>query len=239
MSDDFVKKEFTEEEISWHNQEEALRDEMGITDANDLRKQMLSADEAVCAKGEEIVRIRQNKNRKDNWLEFIDQKARMGRVMSGHDILRLLRVVVPKIKAYDGRVRGTYGLAAPTVKMFDDGVHPGWQYLGWIYTDWNPEYTIDYVDEAGTPTGNRQGWRTLLLRGITLKDGTGEWTLKGAGVVMDGTGLPLNILTEASVDRVFGPPSGNMKDPGRSSYRRQLWRFRHGLRGDFDHTTWF
>jgi hypothetical protein len=238
MSDDFVKKEFSQEEIAWHNKEEALLDEMGLTtkDVADLRKQTLSANEAISAKSEEMVRIRQSKNRKDNWQEFLDAKARMGRVYSGNDFIRLLRRLVPKLRAYDGRVIDTYGLVCPIVRHFDDGFHPGWEYMGWIYKGWNPEYTIDYMDAADCPTGNRQGWRTFLLRNLVKKNGTGKWVLKADGIVQDGDAWPLKILTEEGVERVFGTPSAS---DGRSSFRRQLHRFRHGLSGDVDHTTWF
>jgi hypothetical protein len=242
MSDDFVKKEFSEEEVAWHNKEEALLEEMGLTrqDTDQLRKQMFKAEDAVDAKSEEMVKIRQHKNRKDNWQEFLDFKARMGVILSGHDIIRRLRILMPKLRAYDGRVRGTYGLVCPIVRTFEDGFHPGWEYLGWIHSDWNPEYTIDVMDENGILTGEkRQGYRGFLLKNLIKKDGTGAWVLKARGVVKDGTGLPLRLLTEDGVNRVFGDPSGSLTSDGRSQYRRQLWRFRHGLKGDFNLTKWF
>lgn len=239
MSDDFVKQDFSAEEVAWHNKEEALLEEMGLSrnESDRLRKQMLSHDEAIAAKQEEINTIRIKKGRKDNWQEFLDWKAKLGRVYTGADFIRLLREALPKLRAYDGRVRGTYGLVTPVVRTFEDGFHPGWEYLGWIYTDWNPEYTIDFMDDNGVLTGEkRQGWRGFLLHNLTKKDGTGEWVLKANGVVQDGTGLPLKVLTEEAVDRVFGYPSGG---DGRSMYRRQLWRFRHGLKGDVNHRQWF
>jgi hypothetical protein len=240
MSDNFVKQYFTEEDETWHNKEAALMEEMGITgrtaeDAEKLRKTMLSADEAVIAKQEELTAIRQHRGRRDDWQDYLDMRSRMGQVIQGPELLRKLRILLPDMKCADGRVRGTISLVTPVVRAYEDGHHWGMDAIGWIYADWNPEYQIDYVDEDGVPKGNRQGWRTFLLRNITRKDGTGQIVLKGQGFVKDGTGLPLKILNEGDVKRVFGEPSG----AARSKYVRQLWRFRHGMPGDFDMSKWF
>lgn len=227
MSDNFVKKSFTEEDITWHSKEEALLDEMGISrdETEKLRKTMLSADEAVCAKQEELTAIRQHKGRKENWQEFLDVKARMGRVMYGPDVLRQLRIILPNMVALDGRVRGTISLNTPVVRTYEDGFHWGMDYIGWIYRGENPEYTIDIVDEDGVPKGNRQGYRTLLLQNIVRVDGTGKWVLKANGVVQDGSGWPLKVITEEQAFQAFGSPSMGQ---GGDSYRRQLWEFRNG-----------
>ena len=240
MSDDFVKKDFSIEDETWHNKEAALMEEMGITgrtaeDAAKLRKTMLSASEAVQAKQEELTAIRQHKGRRDDWQDYLDMRARMGQVIQGPELLRKLRTLFPNMKHAGGRVRGTISLVTPVTRTYEDGFHWGMDYLGWIYADWNPEYQIDYVDEDGVPRGNRQGWRTLLLRNITRKDGTGAFVLKGQRIVKDGTGRPLKIVTEDKVKKVFGEPSG----AARSKYVRQLWRFRHGIPGDFDMSKWF
>jgi hypothetical protein len=231
MSDDFVKKDFTPEDVTWHNKEEALLEEMGLTrnDTEKLRKTMLSADEAVCAKSEELTAIRQHKGRRPNWQEFVDSVARMGRVLPGNEVVRRLRTILPQLRVHDGRVRGTWSLFSPIIKTFEDGFHSGWEYIGWCYSDWNPEYQVDYCDEDGVPKGNRQGYRTLLLRNITKMDGTGRWTLKAKGIVLDGTGLPLKIITEVSALKAFGYPSGGQ---GRDSYLRQLYDFRHGIKSN-------
>lgn len=229
MSDDFVKQDFSVADEAWHNKEEALLEEMGLNrnETDKLRKTMLSADEAVHAKQEELTNIRQHKGRRSNWQEFADVKARMGDVKYGAAIVKQLRTVLPALKCADGRVRGTISLFSPTVKTFEDGYHWGMEYVGWIYKDWNPEYQIDYTDEDGVPKGNRQGWRTLLLRNLIKKDGTGQWMLKANGIVKDGTGWPLRILTEDQVLKAFGDPSGGQ---GRDSYRGQLYEFRHGIK---------
>lgn len=212
---------------TWNNPEEALLEEMGLTrqDTEKLRKTMLSADEAVAAKSEELTRIRQHKGRKENWLAFLDTKARMGRVLHGHEVIRNLRTVLPQLWVTDGRVRNTLTLFNPIVKTFEDGIHPGWEYLGWVQSNLNPEYTIDIVDDDGVPKGKISGWRTFLLNVLIRKDGTGEWILKSNGVVQDGSGLPLKILTEDMALKAFGHPTNGATA---SEYRRQLWEFRNG-----------
>lgn len=229
MSDDFVKKDFSQEDVTWHNKEEALLEEMGLTrdDTNKLRRQMISADEAVHAKSEELTHIRQHKGRRPNWEQFLDVKARMGRVLIGSEVVRKLRILLPQLRVHDGRVRGTWSLFSPIVKHFEDGFHPGWEYVGWIYSDFNPEYQIDLVDEDGVPKGNKQGYRTLLLRNVIKKDGTGQWVLKANGIVQDGTGWPLKVITEEGALKAFGAPSGGQ---GRDSYRRQIYEFRNGIK---------
>jgi hypothetical protein len=241
LSDSYVKKDISPEDEAWHSKEAALMEEMGITgntaaDAAKLRKSMLSAEEAVCAKQEEMTAIRQHKGRKQDWQEYLDMKARMGRVYMGCDLLRKLRILLPDMKAVDGHVRGTISINSPVVRTYEDGYHWGMDYIGWIYEDWNPEFRIDYVDEDGVPKGSRQGYVDFFLHNIIRKDGTGDFVLKGNGIVQDGTGIPLKILTEEKIKKVFGEPS---QGPGRSKYVRQLWRFRHGLKGDFDMSKWF
>ena len=241
MSDDYVKNYISPEDETWHNKEAALMEEMGITgrtaeDAAKLRKTMLSASEAVQAKQEELTAIRQHKGRRDDWQDYLDMRSRMGRVIQGPDLIRKLRNLMPGMKYSDGHVRGTVSLVNPIIRTFEDGYHWGMEYIGWIYAEWNPEYQIDYVDDDGVPKGARQGYRTFLLRNIVRKVGTGRVVLKAQGFVRDGTGEPLKILNEPNVKKVFGEPS---QGPGRSKYMRQLWRFRHGLPGDFDMSKWF
>ena len=229
LSDNWVKKEFAPADELEIQRQETLLEEMGLTnrDTAQLRKQMLSADEAVAAKQEELTRIRQTKGRKSNWLEYIDQQARMGKVLHHSEVLRRLRTILPFMLVYDGRVRGTIGLVTPVTKTYEDGWHAGWEYLGWLHEGWNPEYEIDYVDDDGVPQGRRQGYRTLLLNTIIKRDGTGEWMLKERGIVKDGTGLPLKIITEDQALAAFGVPTNGATA---SNYRKQLWEFRHGFK---------
>jgi hypothetical protein len=145
--------------------------------------------------------------------------------LSGHDVIRHLRTILPQLRCADGRVRKTLSLFSPVVRTYEDGFHPGWEYLGWIQSHLNPEYTIDIVDADGVPKGKINGWRTFLLNVIIRKDGTGKWILKSNGVVADGTGLPLKIITEEQALRAFGYPTNGATA---SEYRRQLWEFRNG-----------
>jgi hypothetical protein len=229
MLQDWVKKEFSPVDELEEQRKSALLEEMGLTDRDTkrLREQMVSADEAVAAKKEELTTIRQSRGRKDNWLEYLDIKARVGRVLHCSEILRRLRTIIPGLYPYDGRVRGTVGLVAPIVRTFEDGFHAGWEYLGWIHADKNTEYEIDLVDGDGVPRGRCQGWRTLLLNLIIRRDGTGQFVLKERGIVQDGTGLPLKIITEEQAMKAFGWPTNGATA---SNYRRQLYEFRNGKR---------
>ena len=233
LTDSWVKKEFSAPEVRTIEQQEALLDEMGITkeDSAYLRKSALSADEAVAAKKEELATIRTHKGRKKNWLAFLDQQARMGLVLPGCEVISRLRSIIPQLLVYDGRVRGTWGLASPVVKMFDNGEFKhGWEYLGWCHSDWNPEFEIDFVDDDGVPRGRRQGYRTILLSLITRMNGTGKWQLKSdrngnARIMQDGTGDPLKIISESAALEAFGCPTNG---PVASLYRMQLWEWRNG-----------
>lgn len=229
LIDSWVKKTFTAEDDKFASAEDALLDEMGLTrnDTDKLRKTMLSADEAVAAKAEEQTRIRQHRSRKENWLAFLDTKARMGKVLPACEVIRNLRKVIRGLVCADGRVRGTISLFAPCIKTYEDGFHWGHEYLGWIQKNLNPEYEIDVVDDDGVPKGQIRGWRSLLLNLQTRTDGDGKWQLKGQGVVQNGSGLPLRILTEESALKAFGYPTNGSTA---SEYRRQLFEFRNGKR---------
>jgi hypothetical protein len=235
LSDSWIKKEFAPTEVHAIEQQEALIEEMGISksDAEYLRKSAMSAEEAVAAKKEELSTIRTNKGRKDNWLEYLDQQARMGFIMPGCEVVRRLRTILPQLLVYDGRVRQTWGLTSPIIKTFENGEFKrGWEYLGWIHADWNPEYEIDFIDEDGVPKGRRQGYRTLLLNLITRMDGDGKWQLKAdksgnMRVMQNGTSDPLKIITEEGALQAFGYPKNG---PTASNYRRQLWEWRNGLK---------
>lgn len=226
LSDSYVRKDFLPADELEHARAEQLLDEMGLTDRDlgRLRNQMLSHDEAVAAKQEELTHIRQHKGRKPEWQEFLNAKARMGRVFYANDFIARLQTILPQLRCADGRVRETIALFTPLIRTYEDGFHAGWDYIGWIHSTWNPEYTIDYCDEDGVPRGRRNGWRNILLSGITRKDGTGKWTLKGQGVVQDGTGKPLKVITEEQALEAFGYPSNG---DTASLYRKALWEFRN------------
>lgn len=226
LSDSFVRKDFLPDDVKERERADALLDEMGLSDRDvkKLQAQMLSHKEAVIAKQEELTHIRQTKGRKPEWLEFLDVKARMGRVLASSEIIYNLRTVLPQLRCADGRVRDTISLFTPVTRTYEDGFHPGYTYLGWIHFGWNPEYTIDYCDEDGIPRGKRNGWRNILMHAITEKDGDGKWVLKAQGVVQNGTGKPLRILTEEQAEEAFGYPTNGEAS---SLYRRALYLFRN------------
>jgi hypothetical protein len=228
LTDSWVKKEFAPETVVNIQQQESLLEEMGITrdDADYLRKSALSADEAVAGKQEELDTMRIHKGRKKNWLLYIDRQARMGKVLVGSEVVRRLRTILPQLFVYDGRVRGTWGLAYPVIKHFNFELRRGWEYLGWIYSDWNPEYEIDETDDLECVIGRRQGYRTVLLNNIIRTDGDGKWLLTDRMTIrQNGTGLPLNIVTEEKALEAFGYPTNG---PTASNYRKYLWEFRNG-----------
>src|SRR5271170_5677277 len=136
--------------------QEALLDSMGLSlhEANYLRTQMFSADEAVAAKGEEITRIKQHKGRRSDWEELADAKARMGRPMHHSEFIRKLRTIVPSLIVTDGRVKGTLSLfmvRSTPIKEVPDYKGPEKTnvacpvYFGWIHSGDMPEYEIDLV----------------------------------------------------------------------------------------------
>src|SRR5258708_35425396 len=99
LTDSYVKKEFVPGSELEEQRKADLMEEMGLTtnDVDKLRAMMLSSDEAVCAKSEELEKIRQHKGRKEEWEEFVDAKRRMGKVLHHSEIIRRLRRIVPSL----------------------------------------------------------------------------------------------------------------------------------------------
>src|SRR5690348_2242525 len=112
LADSYVKQEFSPEFEHEERQKAALLEEMGITqyETDKLKKMMLGADEAVCAKKEELERIRRHKGRKDYWEEFVNAKRRMWRTMHHSDIIRRLRRVLPSLIVCRGGQLNRIGL---------------------------------------------------------------------------------------------------------------------------------
>lgn len=228
LSDSWIKKYFSNEDELERRRREAVIEEMGLEDGDikKLQGQMLSPDEAVQAKQEEMTRIRQFKGRKENWLEFVDRQARMGRVLYGREFIRLLRQAIPQLRCADAPVRGQISLFAPVLCTYENGFHWGHRYVGWCQNDFNPEYEIDLTDKDGIATRQYRGWRTTLLNLLTARDGDGSWGLNNRmQIVRNGTGLPLNIVNEDQILKIFGYPTNGIIA---SNYRRQLWEFRNG-----------
>ena len=135
---------------------QALLDEMGIdqTEVDKLRKMQLSSEEAVCAKKEEQVKIRQHKGRKDEWEEFIDAKRRMGKVLHHSEIIRKLRSIVPTLLVAPGGQPNRIGLYVvrklatrdiPNYPLTANGLAftDAPAYIGWLELGDSPEYEID------------------------------------------------------------------------------------------------
>jgi hypothetical protein len=222
----------------------ALLNEMGIdpTESEKLRATMLSADEAVHAKSEELVRARQKRGRKQDWDEWIDAKRRMGRVLHHSDVIRRLRSLVPDIMVGRGAVNGTIGLyqirntpvrEVPDYKGPEKGYFSRPVYIGWMQEGEMPEYEIDLVNEVQVPIGQKRGWRTILLNMIV------RWNYELIVVPMPG-GVEIrenvdiwgrkikqsraSIITEEQAIQAFGHPT---QGATASAYRQQLYNFRN------------
>jgi hypothetical protein len=233
LYDDIAQKTRDEEH------QEQLLNEMGLSlhESEYLRTQMLSADEAVSAKGDELTRIKQHKGRRSDWEELADAKARMGRPMHHSEFIRKLRTIVPSLIVTDGRVRGTLSLMmvrSTPIKEVPDYKGPEKTtfscpvYIGWIHSGDMPEYEIDLIDGFQCAIGQKRGWRTVLLRMIA------RWNkrldLRGEPE-LDIWGVPIrtgraSIITEEQAHDVFGAPSNGITA---SSYRRQLYDFRNAV----------
>lgn len=226
--------------------QDALLAEMGIdaTESDKLRGMMLSANEAVAAKSEELMNARQAKGRKKDWEEFVDAKRRMGRVMHHSEFIRKLRVLIPSLIVGPGRVRGQLGLyksvSMPVKDVPDYKGSEKWYfslpvYIGWIAEGYMPEYEIDTVNDAKIAIGQKRGWRTILLRlitrwhyemEVTTSPGVREVTPK-----CDIWGRPIkadraSIITEEQALEAFGCPTNGLTA---STYRHQLYNFRNAV----------
>lgn len=219
--------------------QEQLLDAMGLSlhEANYLRTQMLSADEAVCAKAEELTTIKQSKGRRSDWEELADAKARMGRPLHHSEFIRRLRTIIPSLIVTDGRVRDTLSLfmvRSTPIKEVPDYKGPEKTtfscpvYIGWIHSGDMPEYEIDLIDGFQCAIGQKRGWRTILLRLIA------RWNKKlelNGEPSLDIWGRPIrvsraSIVTEEQAHNVFGAPSNGITA---SNYRRQLYEFRNAV----------
>lgn len=240
LQDSYIKKEFSEAFDLEKERQEALLAEMGLEDRDVKRLQamQLSHDEAVCAKKEELERIRQHKGRKKDWEEFVEAKRRLGRVLPHAEFIRGLREAIPRLVIAPGGQRNRIGLYVtrnvPTnevpdyrgqLKRIELPIYVGYLELGAL-----PEYEIDLVNEVGVAVGQRRGWRTILLRLCCRRYlckicQQGERpNKKGCGV--NGCGRPTSLASEDVIQRVFGDPTNG---PTASNYRRQLWEFRNGV----------
>ena len=234
LTDSWVQKKFSPADELEVQRQESLLEEMGLEsrDVNQLRSQMVSAEEAVAAKAEELEKIRAHKGRKKDWEEFVDAKRRMGRVMHHSEFLARLRKLIPNLILNDGRVKDTVSMyiwrrnsyTDPETKKLQSGI----VYLGWVSTLYIPEFEIDIVNDAKVAIGQKRGWRTVLLRLLTRREPTEcncshKFEPRRYACICP-PGRPENLVSENAVRKEFGYPSGATS----AVYLRQLHQFRNG-----------
>jgi hypothetical protein len=245
MADDYVKQGFGPGDELEEQRKADLLEEMGITqyDVDKLRKMQLSADEAVCAKQEELIDIRQKKSRKEEWEEFIDAKRRLGHVLHHSEIIRRLRVIIPNLLVCRGgqadRI-GLYVVRNTPVKEIQD--YPLWNrkmdwvecpyYISFLELGDSPEYEIDFVNDVQVAIGQKRGYRSLLLRLIARRAShcklCEQFDPKGFKPHPHPQlkGRPTSIISERQALAAFGLPTNG---PTASNYRKQLWEFYNGV----------
>lgn len=226
LQDSFVKKIFTpEEDALFKKQEEenAFLSAAGLEDKdiNKLKKTLVRSDEAIAARKEQLINVRQRKGRKKDWHEYVDAKRRMGRVIHHSELLRKIRNMVPSIIANDGRIDNTISLYKYDGSMFSP-TYGRVLYLGWIHYGWNPEYEIDICNDAGVPISQKRGWRTILLRWITRRATIEKVNIFGRAVI---TKIRAPIITEEQAYQHFGYPTNGATA---SNFREALYAWRNG-----------
>lgn len=205
--DTFVKKNWRSEDEFSENERERLNavlTEAGLEgrDVDKLRKTMLSSDEAVAARKEELLNIKQRRGMKPDQEELYDVKKRMGRVMHHSDFICLLRRAVRTLFAFPGAQNNRIGLYFVPLNASP-------KYITWCELGYMPEYEIDIPNEEGIPVGQRRGWRTVLMRAIMLSDAEGH---------------PYRLISEPFAEKLFGNPTNGATA---SKYRQHLYEWRN------------
>jgi hypothetical protein len=246
LQDSYVKKGFEPGDELEEQRKADLLKEMGITqyDVDKLKGMQLSADEAVCAKQEELETIRQQKGRKKEWEEFVDAKRRMGRVLHHSEIIRRLRGIIPGLLVCRGGQLGRIGLyVVRNTPITEIKGYPLWNrkmdwvdcpyFISFLEEGESPEYEIDLVNDVQVAVGQKRGWRSVLLR-LVLRRATHcklceQYDPKGfqAHPHPHLKGPKTSIIDERQAAAAFGWPSNG---PTASNYRQQLFEFRNGLR---------
>ena len=237
LSDSFVKKDYTPEEketLKKQEMEQAYLEHAGLEGASvdQLRSTMLSAEEAVCAKQEEMEGIRQRRGRKQNWDEYVDEKRRMGRTLHHSEIIYRLRKLIPSLTCDEGASSEVISLYYynPRTYFADVQRTGGLINIGWLHKGVNPEYEIDITNDVGIAVGQKRGWRTTLLRLIARwrNPVSNCWRCDRHGQTCESC-LPYrrrnSLITEEQALAEFGPPSAGATA---SMYRLGLWNFRNG-----------
>jgi hypothetical protein len=245
LTDSYVKKGFERGDELEEQRKADLLEEMGITqyDVDKLKSMQLSADEAVCAKSEELETIRQKKSRKEEWEEFIDVKRRMGRVLHHSEIIKRLRVIVPNLLVCRGGQKDRIGLYVvrntPIKEIQNYPLHN--RQMDWVECPYfisfleigeSPEYEIDFVNDVQVAIGQKRGWRSVLLRLIARRAShckeCEQFDPKGFKPHPHPAlkGRPTSIISERQALAVFGHPTNG---PTASNYRKQLFEFYNGV----------
>ena len=232
LSDSFVKKEFTPaEQAAAHKaeMESAYLTESGLegADVTKLRSTMLSPSEAVAAKKEQQTNILQNRGRKKDWDEYVDEKRRMGRVLHHSELLLNFRKLIPNFLAADGETPNSISLYYYDPRAKFVGRIGGYINIGWIQGGWNPEFEIDICDDIGRAIGQKRGWRTNLVRMICRyrlpdHDLTTTKEIQQYHLYKQ----PWSLFTEEQALETFGQPTNGETA---SNYRMHLFRFRNRL----------
>jgi hypothetical protein len=212
---DFVKTEYTPEEQKINREQEmkdAFMEESGLEGASVeyLRKQMLSSEEAVAAKKEQVDDVRARKSRKPDWDEYVDARRRWGRALHHSDLIKHLRNLIPGLYVIDGTIRNTISLYIWDHTAEFEAKTGGTVYLGWCHFGWNPEYEIDLVNDVGVAVSQLRGWRTSLVRMICRRDAR--------------TFLPKSLFSEDAALAEFGSPTNGLTA---SKYREHMWKWRN------------
>lgn len=220
MSDNFVRTEYTEAEKEQNRKKDmelAFLEESGLegADANYLRKTLLSSEEAIAAKTEQMEDIRARKSRKADWDEYIDFKRRFGRALHHSELIANLKQLIPNLYVTEGVMRHKDGSIDLGLYIWDrtapfENKTGGTVYLGYLHSGWNPEYEIDIVNDVGIAVRKLRGWRTTLLNMIDRRDSK--------------TFFPKSLFGEYDALNVFGQPTNGATA---SNYRERLWRFRN------------
>ena len=221
LSDSYVKPNYTPVEANANREadmQRAFLEEAGLEDADAarLRKQFLSAEEAVAAKTEQMEDLRIRKSRKPDWDEYADAERRWGFALHHSDILARLRRLVPNLYVDDGFVKNTLSLyiwdrSAPF--EINDKVNikvGGTVNLGWIQKGWSPEYEIDLPNDLGIAIRQIRGYRTAIMRMICRRDAR--------------TFFPRSLFSEVQAHAEFGHPTNGQTA---SNYREALYTFRN------------
>lgn len=240
LQDSWVKKEFDASFSLEEERKASLLEAMGLTqhDVDALRKTMLSSDEAVCAKAEELQAIRQHKGRKADWEEFIDFNRRLGKAMPATEFIGKLRLAVPRLIVAPAAEPTKVGLYVTRNIPAEEvaGYRGSFRhvevplYIGWVDLKLLPEYEIDLVNEVGVAVRQIRGWRTILLRlhcrrSLCPACSGGEFP-RTLGCGKGQCGKATSLVDQDTLLRVFGPPTNGATA---SHYRKRLYDFRNGL----------